>query len=106
MAWGKPTLQRQEQLAVTGIRRSRDRALEAIFVARRRYDGSFRGAGAVELGLQRELVDQLEHRLAGLPARQRGAVSWYPAEVSVLASLHGTPDGPVRDAVLRAVLDA
>ena len=39
-------------------------------------------------------------RLADLPARQRGA-----AEVSVVASLHGLPDRPVRDAVLREVPD-
>ena len=104
-SWVKHKLRREEQLAVTGIRRTRDGALEAIFVARHQSDGSFTGAGAVELGLQRQLVDRLEHRLAGLPARQRGAVAWYPAEVSVLASLHGPADGPVRDAVLRAVLD-
>jgi bifunctional non-homologous end joining protein LigD len=105
-AWVKHKLRREERLAVTGIRRIRDGGLEAIFVARHRPDGSFTGAGAVELGLKRELVHQLEHRLAGLPARQRGAVSWYPAQVSVAASLHGPPDGPARDAVLRAVLDA
>ena len=29
---------------------------------------------------------------------------WYPAEISVVASLHGPADGQVRDAVLRAVL--
>jgi bifunctional non-homologous end joining protein LigD len=103
--WVKHKLRRDERLAVTGIRRTKDGALQAIFVARHQSDGSFTGAGAVELGLQRELVDRLEHRLAGLPARQRGAVAWYPAEVSVVASLHGPADGPVRDAVLRAVLD-
>jgi hypothetical protein len=40
-----------------------------------------------------------------LPARRRGAVAWYPAEVSVIASVHGLPDGPVRDAILRQVID-
>jgi bifunctional non-homologous end joining protein LigD len=105
-SWVKYKLRREERLAVTGIRRTRDGSLAAIFVARHRSDGTFTGAGAVELGLQRELVDQLEHRLAGLPARQQGAVSWHPAEISVVASLHGPADGPVRDAVLRAVLNA
>jgi hypothetical protein len=56
-------------------------------------------------GLHRELVERLEARLAELPARRRGSVAWYPAEVSVVASLHGLADGPVRDAVLRDVLD-
>jgi hypothetical protein len=32
-------------------------------------------------------------------------VTWYPAEVSVIASLHGLSDGPVRDAILRQVVD-
>jgi hypothetical protein len=39
------------------------------------------------------------------PARRRGAVAWYPAEVSIIASLHGLPDGPVRDAILRGVVE-
>lgn len=91
---------------MTGIRRRRDGAVDAIFVARPRPESSFTGAGAIELGLHRELVEQLEVRLAELPLRRRGSVAWYPAEVSVLASLHGPADGPVRDAVLREVLTA
>ncbi|MGZ4224384.1 MAG: hypothetical protein ACXVH3_27390 [Solirubrobacteraceae bacterium] len=67
---------------------------------------SLSGAGSIKLGLSRELVDELERRLADLPTRRRGAVAWYPANVSVLASLHGLPDRPVRDAVLRKVLHA
>ena len=104
-AWVKRKLRREERLTVTGIRRNRDGNVEAIFVARRHADGSFLGAGAIELGLQRELVERLERRLCELPARRRGAVAWYPAEVSVVASLHGLHDGPVRDAVLRQVVD-
>jgi len=104
-AWVKHKLRREERLAVRGVRRRRDGAVEAIFVARHRPDGSFTGAGAVELGLQRECVGYLERRLAQLPVRHRGSIAWYPAAVSVLASLHGPADGPVRDAVLREVLD-
>ena len=104
-SWVKLKLRREERLAVTGIRRTREGHVEAIFVARPHPDGSFTGAGAVELGLHRDLVEQREHRLAELPVRRRGAVAWYPAEVSVLASLHGLSDGPVRDAVLREVVD-
>lgn len=105
-AWIKHKVRRHELLAVTGLRRTRAGTVEAIFVARPQPDGSFTGAGSIELGLHRELVERLEARLAELPARRRGAVAWYPAEVSVVASLHGLPDGPVRDAVLRDVLDA
>lgn len=104
-AWVKHKLRRDERLAVTGVRRNRDGHLEAIYVARHQTDGSFTGAGAIELGLHRELVERLEVRLAELPACRRGVVAWYPAEVSVVASLHGLPDGPVRDAILREVLD-
>lgn len=104
-AWIKHKVRREERLAVTGLRRTRTGAVEAIFVARRHPDGSFTGAGSIELGLQSELIGVLEQRLAELPARRRGAVAWYPAQVSVVASLHGLPDGPVRDGVLRQVLD-
>ena len=103
-SWVKYKLRREERLAVTGIRRTPEGQVKAIFVARPQPDGSFTGAGAVELGLHRELVERLELRLGELPARRRGAVAWYPAEVSVVASLHGPPDRPVRDAVLREVL--
>ena len=102
-AWVKRKLRREERLAVTGVRRNRDGHVDAIFVARHQTDGSFTGAGAIELGLRRELVERLEIRLAELPARRRGPTAWYPAVVAVTASLHGLPDGPVRDAVLRDV---
>ena len=55
-------------------------------------------AGAIELGLHRELVERLEIRLAELPAHRRAVIAWYTAEVSVVASVHGLHDGPVRDA--------
>ena len=45
----------------------------------------------------------LERRLADLPARRRGAIAGYPAEVSVIASVNGLPDGLVRDEILRGV---
>jgi hypothetical protein len=77
--------------------------VDAILVARKLSDGSLSGAGSIELGLGAEAIDQLEQRLAELPQRCRGRVSCYPAEVSVIASVHGLPDRPVRDAVLRRV---
>jgi bifunctional non-homologous end joining protein LigD len=104
-SWVKHKVRRDERLAVTGIRRRRDGRTEAVFVARRLPDGSMQSAGSIELGLTPDLLAALESKLAELPARRRGAVVWYAAEVSVLASCHGLPDGPVRDAVARAVLD-
>ena len=103
-SWVKYKVRREERLTVTGIRRTPAGHVDAIFVARPQPDGSFTGAGAVELGLHRELVEQLERLLAELPVRRRGAVTWYHSEVSVVASLHGPPDRPVRDAMLRGVL--
>ena len=76
---------------------------EALVVARQCADGSVIRAGSIELGLRPELMQALEQRLAELPARHRGAVDWYPPEVSVVASVHGLPDGAVRDAVLREI---
>jgi bifunctional non-homologous end joining protein LigD len=105
-AWIKHKLRREEQLAVTGIRRTREGKVDGIHVARRLPDGAFAGAGSIELGLRPELIDVLQQRLAELPPRRRGAVTWYPAEVSVKASLHGPQDRPVRDAVLIDVLRA
>jgi hypothetical protein len=60
--------------------------------------------GVVELGPHRERVERLEARLSELRAYRCGTVSWYPAEVSVVASLHGPSDRPVPDAALRELL--
>jgi len=59
-SWLKHKLRCEEHLAVTGVRRTREGHMEAIFVARSQPDGSFTAAGAVELGLHREPVEQLE----------------------------------------------
>jgi hypothetical protein len=62
--------------------------------------------GSIELGLHRELLERLEARLAELPARpSAGRAAWYSPEVRVVASFHGLSTGPVRDAILRAILD-
>jgi hypothetical protein len=100
----KHKLRREERFAVTGIRRTNDGVTEAVFVARGLPDGSLGSAGTIELGLGHERIDQLEERVAELAAEAHGPVSWYPAEVSVIASVHGLPDGPVRDTILRQVL--
>jgi bifunctional non-homologous end joining protein LigD len=104
-AWIKHKLRRNEQLAVTGIRRTREGRVDAVCVARALADGSFVGAGSIELGLRPELIEVLERSLAALPPRRRGSVTWYPAKVSVLASVHGPADRPVRDAILQGVLE-
>jgi bifunctional non-homologous end joining protein LigD len=104
-AWVKHKLRRDERLRVTGLRRSREGRTEALFVARPLPDGSLSAAGSIELGLRRDVLDKLEQRLIELAPRRRGTVAWYRANVSVIASVHGLPDGPVRDAVLREVVE-
>lgn len=99
----KQKLRREERLAVTGVHRTQGR-LDAVFVSRHQPDGSLAGAGSIELGLTAPLVASLEQRLAELPPRRHGALAWYPAEVTVIASVHGLSDGPVRDAILRQVV--
>jgi bifunctional non-homologous end joining protein LigD len=103
-AWIKHKLRRDERLAVTGVRRRPDGRTEALFVARPLADGSLVRAGSIELGLRPDLMQELDRRLAELSARRRGAVAWYPPEVSVVASVHGLADGAVRDAVLREIV--
>ena len=103
-AWIKHKLRRDERLVVTGVRRRPDGRTEALFVARRLDDDSLLRAGSIELGLRPDLMQELDRRLAELPARCRGSVSWYPPEVSVVASVHGLADGAVRDAVLREIV--
>jgi hypothetical protein len=66
-SWIKQKLHREERLEVTGVRRTSEGTAEAVFVARPRPDGSLTSAGSIELGLGRELIDQLERRLAELP---------------------------------------
>jgi bifunctional non-homologous end joining protein LigD len=102
--WIKHKLRRLERLTVTGVRRRPDGRTEMLFVARQLADGSLIRAGSIELGLRPDLMQELERRIAELPARHRGAVDWYPPEVSVVASVHGLPDGAVRDAVLREIV--
>jgi bifunctional non-homologous end joining protein LigD len=103
-AWIKHKLRRDERLVVTGVRRRPGGWTEALFVARPLAGGSLARAGSIELGLRPDLMQELDRRLAELPARRRGAVAWYPAEVSVVASVHGLPDGAVRDALLREIV--
>lgn len=105
-AWVKHKLRRQERFAVTRVRRTSDGFADAVFVARHRSDGSLMSAGSIELGLGRELIGRLQERLAQLAPRRRGSISWYPAEVSAIASVHGLPDGAVRDEILRDVVEA
>jgi hypothetical protein len=60
-------LGRDDRLAVTGVRRSAEVRAAAVFVARRLPDGTVRSAGAIELGLRREIVQEIDEPVADLP---------------------------------------
>ena len=93
---------RRERFVVTGWR-EREGALPEFLLARE-LDGDVRPAGSASLGLD---ADSREHLLAALaereltPRRRRRGTRWALPEIEVFADVHGRPDGPVRDAVLR-----
>ena len=101
--WIKCKHRRRERLAVTGWR-ERDGALPEFLLARAGADGRLRPAGGASLGLDAGQRAELLEALAAreLPRRaSRGRVRWAGPGVEVLLDAHGSPDGPVRDAVLR-----
>jgi bifunctional non-homologous end joining protein LigD len=103
-AWVKQKHRRRERFVVLGWR-ERDGALPEFFLARR-VGGGLRPAGNASLGLDRDRREQLLSALAErelTPVRHRRRVHWALPEIEVLADVHGRPDGPVRDAVLREI---
>lgn len=103
-AWVKQKHRRLECFVVTGWR-ERDGALPEFFLARR-TGSELRPAGSASLGLDYERREQLLSALVErelTPTRRRRGVRWALPEIEVLADLHGRPDGPVRDAVLREI---
>jgi bifunctional non-homologous end joining protein LigD len=102
-SWLKVKHRRRERLAVTGWR-ERDGELPEFLLARCGADGRMRPAGSVSLGLgagqRAELLEALAARELPRPAR-RSRVRWAAPGVEVLIDAHGSPAGPVRDAILR-----
>jgi bifunctional non-homologous end joining protein LigD len=104
-AWVKHKHCRRERLTVTGWR-ERDRQLPEFLLARRAPDGSLRPAGSASLGLdvaqRAELVAMLADRELPRGGRRSGT-RWAAPGVEVLVDAHGSPTGPLRDPILRAV---
>lgn len=102
-AWVKQKHRRHERFVVTGWR-ERDRALPEFFLARR-VGSQLRPAGSASLGLdhqrREDLLSALAERELISSRRRRRGVRWVRPEIEVFADVHGRPDGPVRDAVLR-----
>lgn len=105
-AWRKVKHRRRERFVVTGWR-ERDGGLPEFLLTRRDEDGTLSPAGSASLGLDRErraaLIEVLAANEVRRRGRRRGAVRWVAPVVEVSADVHGAPDGPVRDAVLREV---
>jgi bifunctional non-homologous end joining protein LigD len=102
-SWLKIKHRRRERLMVTGWR-ERDGELPEFLLARSGADGRLRPAGSAWLGLDAGQRAQLLDALAAreLPGRRsRGRARWAAPGVEVLVDAHGSPSGPVRDAVLR-----
>jgi bifunctional non-homologous end joining protein LigD len=103
-AWVKHKHWRRERLAVTGWR-ERDGELPEFLLARPDADGRLRPAGSASLGLdasqRAELLDALAGREVSGRAR-RSRMRWAAPGVGVIVDAHGSPSGPVRDAIIRA----
>jgi len=104
-AWVAQEHRRRERLVVTGWREHPDE-LPELLLARRRVDGGLRPAGTARLGLDPTrralLLSALEAHEVG-PTRLRRHVRWAAPVIEVIVDLHGSPDGPVRDPVLREI---
>jgi hypothetical protein len=88
---------------VTGWR-EREGAQREFLLARAGADGRLRPAASASPGLDADRRAALLEALAAreLPRRRaRGRVRWVGPGVEVLVDAHGSPDGPVRDAILR-----
>jgi ATP dependent DNA ligase domain len=102
--WVKQKHRRRERLVVTRWR-ERKGALPEFLLARQ-LDGYLRPAGSASLGLSADSRAELLATLAErelTPGRRRRGTRWARPEIEVVADVHGRPDGPVRDAVLREV---
>jgi bifunctional non-homologous end joining protein LigD len=103
-AWVKQKHRRRECFVVTGWR-EREGALTEFFLART-VGTELRPAGTASLGLDLERRERLLTALAErelTSGRPRRGARWALLEIEVLADVHGRPDGPVRDAVLREI---
>jgi bifunctional non-homologous end joining protein LigD len=103
--WVKIKHRRRERLVVTGWR-ERDGQLPEFLLARPGPDGHLRPAGSAWLGLDASQRAELLEALAAREIRRSGrrsGVRWATPGVEVLVEAHGSPAGPVRDAIVRAV---
>jgi bifunctional non-homologous end joining protein LigD len=107
-AWLKHKHRRRETFAVSGWAPARlgRREPDTLYVDRVGPDGTCRPAGSVQLGLAGDaraaLRDELRARELRAPARRR--FRQVAAGIGVEVDLHGAPDRPLRDPVIRAVL--
>jgi len=103
-SWIKHKHRRRERLAVTGWR-ERNGELPEFLLARPGPGGELVPAGSASLGLDAGQRAELLEALAAreVPGPRRSRVRWAAPGVEVLVDAHGSPHGPVRDAIVRAV---
>ena len=79
-----------------------------FLLARRDEQGRLRPAGSASLGLSDRRATLLnvlaKHELLRGTARRGGGARWVAPVVEVLVDAHGSPAGPVRDAIMREIL--
>jgi bifunctional non-homologous end joining protein LigD len=101
--WIKHKHRRRQRLAVTGWRQ-RSGALPEFLLARPGADGRLRPAGSASFGLdadeRAELLEALATRELPGPSRP-GRMRRVRPGVEVVVDAHGSPAGPIRDAVVR-----
>jgi bifunctional non-homologous end joining protein LigD len=104
-AWLKHKHHRRETFAVTGWRPALPNARrpDAILVARRAPDGALQPAGSAELGLSRDERERLRTALSERHVGTRRGMHRVAAGIWLDIDYHGPRDGPLRDAVMRAV---
>lgn len=104
-AWLKHKHRRRETFAVTGWRPapSYARRPDSILVARASPDGALHPAGVAELGLSGDERDRLRRALTERHIDTRRGIQRVAAGVWLDVDFHGPRDGPLRDAVMRAV---
>jgi bifunctional non-homologous end joining protein LigD len=107
-AWIKHKLRRRERLVVAGWR-ERAGALPEFLLARRDEAGRLRPAGSASLGLNADrratLLEVLaQHELPRGAGRRGGGARWAAPVIEIFVDSHGSPAGPVRDAIMREIL--
>lgn len=107
-AWMKQKHRRTESLVVTGWLPAAGKRGETLLLARIGSDGSVAPVGSVALGYSGPIRQEIQAALSGSelpPVRPRQRVKRVAPRVRVRVDFHGPANGPLRDPVLREVIE-